>query len=414
MSDLILASNQSSVILRNLQERQVKDLSYEVGESYPILAKQYKEIQAVNSSSVTYGGEIAFNLNKSMLLRDMMIRSSFTTTTTSLPISMPIGLNLFEWVQLRTNNKVIMTISDSYILARTQQCSQAKQMAIYRRALPLLSTTEVPTLTLTPVTYTPIFSSFFETIENAFDLNFYEQLSLVCKVNQQGRGGFLYGCTGLTATLWVWTYRPDDKFYDLLRAKNQNPSKPLTMLAYNTYTESQVLTSTTSNTMRLNVNFPVFNTYVMIKATSTAMLAQQVKIDSFTFSVGGTKLLETVPFLVADWESASSGSSAIIPSTYTGQAAGGLPAYTTVISNDSKVICINWGIEPWNRVSNSGAISFAQINYPSIVVATTAANITSLTGYSAIGDMTLTVVHEYFNVLQLDSASGSVNVVSSS
>lgn len=414
MTDFVLSSNQSSVILRNLEEREVKDLSYDVGASYPILAKQYREIQPNNTSVVTYGGEIAFNLNKSMLLRDMMIRTSFTSTTTSYPITMPIGLNMYEWIQLRTNNKVIMQISDAYLLARTHQCSQAKQLAIYRRALPLLSTTEVPTLTLTPVTYTPVFCSFFEDIRNSFDLNFYEQLSLVCKVNSQGRGGFLYGATSVSATLWVWSYRPDDKFYDLLRAKNQSPSKPLTMLTYNTYTESQVLTSTTQNTMRLNVNFPVFNTYIMIKATSTAMLAQQVKIDSFTFSVGGTKLLESVPFLVADWESASTGSSSLIPSNYTAQAAGGLPAYISSVSNDSKVICINWGIEPWNRVNNSGAVSFAQINYPSIVVNTTAANLTGLTGYSVVGDFTLTVVNEYWQVLSLDSTNGSCNIVNSS
>ena len=408
MTDFILNSNESSVILRNLAENKTKDLSYDVGTSYPLIAKQYRELQPNNSTGVTHGGEIVFNINKSMLLRDMMIKTTVSTTTTSIAATHNLGLQIYEWIQLRTNNKVIMTMSDSYIWARTQQCSEAKQNAIFRRSLPLLAVTEVPSATsanAAVVTYTPIFCSFFESIQNAFDLNFFEQLSLACKVNTAARAGMVGNIpsTGLTATLWVWTYRPDQQAYDLLRSKNNNPSRPLTMLTYNTYTESQVLTSTTQNVMRLNVNYPVFNTYVMIRSNTAATLGVQVKIDSFEFSLAGTKLLESVPYLVANWESCSYGASSLQTTSV-----------TATTYDDSKCICINWGLEPWNRVSNSGAVSFAQINYPTITVNTTAANITGLTGYSAVGDFTLYVVHEYWQALSLDSSNGSVNIAVSS
>jgi hypothetical protein len=396
MTDFILSSNESSVILNSLNERKTKDLSYSVGESYPILAKQYRELQPNNTSPVISGGEIVFNINKSMLLRDLQIKTSFTTTTTSLAAGTNIGLTMYEWIQLRTNNKTILTMSDAYIWARTQQCGESKQNAIFRRSLPLIPTTEVPTAGtgLSLVTYTPVFCSFFENVASSFDLNFYEQLSLACKVNTSARGGFIGDMASVTATLWVWTYRLDAKADAMLKAKNQSIAKPLTMLCYNTYTESQVCTSTTQNSMRLNVTYPVFNTYIMIR-TSTAVAPTQFKIDSFEFSLGGTKLLEAVPYLVANWESCSAGASSLQTTSI-----------TATTYDDSKAICINWGIEPWNRVSNSGAVSFAQINYPSITLNTqtlgTAAN------------YTIYVVHEYWQVLQLDATNGSVNIAVSS
>jgi hypothetical protein len=195
----------------------------------------------------------------------------------------------------------------------------------------------------------------------------------------------------VTTTLWVWTYRPDDKFYNLLRAKNQNPSKPLTMLAYNTYTESQVCTSTTQNIMRLNVNYPVFNTYIMIRSGTAALAGIQFKIDSFELSLGGTKLLEAVPYLVGNWESSSCGASSLQTTSL-----------TATVYDDSKCIAINWGIEPWNRVNNTGAVSFAQINYPTITLNT------QTLGTAA--SYTIFVVHEYWNVLKLDSTNGSCEI----
>jgi hypothetical protein len=398
MTDFILSSNESSVILNSLNERKTKDLSYSVGESYPILAKQYRELQPNNTSAVISGGEIVFNINKQNLLRDMQIKTTFTTTTTSIGVTTNIGLNMYEWIQLRTNNKVILTMSDAYIWARTQQCGEAKQNAIFRRSLPLAATTELPALSLTAVTYTPVFSSFFENVASSFDLYFYEQLSLACKVNTSTRGGFVgdIATNSVNATLWVWTYRLDAKADAMLKAKNQSISKPLTMLCYNTYTESQVCTSTTQNTMRLNVNYPVFNTYIMIRSGTAALAGIQFKIDSFELSLGGTKLLENVPYLVANWESCSAGASSL-QTTST----------TATTYDDSKCIAINWGMEPWNRVSNSGAVSFAQINYPTITV-NTQNTMTPAASY------TIYVVHEYWQVLQLDATNGSVNIAISS
>lgn len=407
MTDQILTSNQSSVILRTLAEAEVVDNSYEIAPSYPLLAKQYRELPANGGAinAAMNGQEISFNITKSMLLRDLMIKTTFTTTTTTIDAAVNYpGLNMFEWIQLRTNNKVILTLSGEYLQARTEHSPEHIKNAIYRRAMCLTATTEVldtDSTTGGSVCYTPVFSSFFEDVRNAFDLNFYEQLSLNCKFNTTVKAGFVPTTLTLgTSTLWAWTYRPDDKYYDLLRAKNQNPSKPLNMLCYNTFTERQTCTSTTTNTMRLNVNYPVVRTYVMVRPTVASLKGQCFKIDSVEFLVGGTKLLESVPYCVANWESSKHGASGMKLLTI-GSNNGVLTAGTYGY-DDSRCVMFDWSLKPHDRLSCSGAISFSQINYPQITVNTQ--SLTTASNYEIV------VIHEYLNIVSCDSSNGSVNI----
>ena len=401
MSDLILQSNQSSVILRSLSESDSKNLAYDIPQSYPILAKQYKQMQPQNQpTGAVAGQEVAFNLNKSMLLRDLMVRTQYTTAATTIAITQFVGLNMFESIQLRSNNKVILSLSDYYINDRVSQCPVEKQTAIYRRALPLIPTTELPFTTglTSGVTYTPVFSSFFEDVKNAFDLNFYEQMQLVVKFNQTIRGGFAEALTSANVTLWVWTHQLDDKGYNMLRAENQNPSRPLNMLCYNTFTEYLACTSTTQTKIRLNINYPVFNMYVsLVKNNVIAGVATRARILSFDFAVGGTKLLESVPNLVGNWESSSHGAGA-----------EKLTSATAIARDDLKPIALNWGLEPMNRVGCSGAISFNQINFPEITVNYLAADV------STASDWNVVISYEYWNIITLDSANGQCAISISS
>jgi hypothetical protein len=353
------------------------------------------------------GQEISFNITKNMLLRDLMIRTTFTTTTTTMAADQMCGLHMFESITLRTNNKVILTLSDSYIVARTEHETEAVKNGIYRRALCLLSTTEfadVDSVTGISCTYTPVFSSFFEDTRANFDLNFFEQLSLNCKFNTSARAGFPTTTIG-SSTLWVWTYRPDDKYYDMLRSKNMNVSKPLNMLTYNTFTERQACVGTTTQTMRLNVNYPVFKTYIMLKPIHAAMVGRYAKIDSFDFSIGGTKLLEAVPNLVGNWESSKNGASSLKLTTIgTNNNAGSIVAGTMGF-DDSRCICLDWGLLPQNYLTNSGAISFSQINYPQITI-----NHQALTA----AYFEVSVSHLYWNIVTCDSSNGSCSISISS
>lgn len=408
--DQIIQSNQSSVILRSLADSEVQDLSYEISPSYPILASQFRELQPTSGSfGAMNNQEISFNINKSALLQDLMIRTQFVTATaltTSVTSMQYPGLCMFEQIQIKTNNKVIMTLSDAAIKAMVDHMPEHKKLGVMRRAMPLLATTELLNTdsTAATVTYTPLFASFFESVKNAFDLSFYEQLSVSCKFNTLAKAGFAgASCTLSNATLWVWTYRPDDKYYDLLRSRNQNITRPLNMLIFNSFCERQTCTSTTQNVMRLNVNYPVFKTFVMLTPTATgvALLQQAAKIDSVEFSVGGTKLIEACPYNVANWKSDKSGASPLKPVSIGTNNNAGTLTYGVTVSDASRSICFDWGLEPQNWLSNSGAISFSQINYPQITVnhqAITAAN------YEVV------VVHLYWNILTLDSTNGSCQI----
>src|SRR5665647_38276 len=116
MTDLILQSNQISTILKGLSSAEVQDLSYEIPPSFPLLAKRFQEIQANGGSvsGVMNNQEVVFNINRSMLVRDMLIKTTFTTTTTNMTTTQYPGMTMFDTIQLRTNNKVIMTMTDAY------------------------------------------------------------------------------------------------------------------------------------------------------------------------------------------------------------------------------------------------------------------------------------------------------------
>jgi len=400
MADLVLESNRSSVILSSLAKAEVLDLSYEIEPSFPILSKLPRVITANNPATIAAqamnGQEITFNINKAMLLRDLYIRTTFTTTTTSLAVTYPVGLNIFEYIQIKTNNKVIHTLTGEAIRSWLENKNSSPRVQAWRMALPLVAATEGvnATSTAASATYTYIPCSFFDQTKNNFDLNFYEQLSVTCKFNTVARAGM--PTTTLDASsLYMWLWRPDDKYYDMLRSKNQNPSKPLNMLCWNSYTERLACTSTTTTTMRLNCNYPVFKTVFRIKPITLALGGVEATITSYAFSIGGTELISTMTKLVGEWEKHKFGANTLVCTTNG----------STVTKSDNDGITIDWGMEPQNWVSNSGACSFTQLNYPQLVV-----NYPSLTA----ADYEVVVTHFYWNILTLDSTNGSVSVTLSS
>jgi hypothetical protein len=414
MTDLILQSDNTSALLRGLSDAsqggKVYDCSYKMGASYPILAKSYREIQSNQAiTGAPASQEVVFNLNKGMLLRDLQIKTVYTIAATTNELATPAyGLSIFEYIQHKSNNKVISTITDSYILARVHSSPISKQIAYYRRALPLNPTTYKCATVASDTSkcvFTPVFSIFFDNgVSNNLDLGFYEQQQIVCKFNTTARAGLVQAMTGATCTLWCWTYVPDSKSYDLLRSKNQSPSRPLSMLSWNTFKESVVLTSSTTTTIRLNVTYPVFNTYFFIRdkanttpANSSPATSWLSDWNTFDFSIGGTKLLESVPRLVGEHESDVTGNGAgvvVIGST------GINPITVQRLGNKVTQLC--WGMNPQDRSSNSGALSFNSVNYATITV-----------NYSTDADYAekeLCVVSEYWNLLNLDSSNGSIAI----
>lgn len=398
--DLILESNRSSVILSSLAKADVVDTSYFIEDSYPLLAKTYRKSAPTNPSTISAvvmnNQEISFNLNKSMLLRDALIKTSFTTTTTSMGAIYP-GIKMFDTIQIKTNNKVLFNITDVGIKSWYEQQNGGVLSFLTRAALPLTDVTEVLNATSTAAThcYTYLPCSFFDSVRNNLDLNFYEQVTVTCRFSTPARAGFPTTVTLSNCDIWTWLWRPDDKYYDMLRSKNQNPSKPLNMLTWNTFTERYICTGLTQNTMRLNCNYPVFKTVIRLNPVTTALAGSEMKIDSFSFTVGGTEVITSAQKLVADLEKTRKGAASMICSSA-----------TALVRDDKQGVTIDWGMDPHDWTYNSGAVSFSQLNYPQFVV-----NHQTLT---TAADYELSVVHFYFNVLTLDSTNGSIIISTSS
>lgn len=395
MSDLILSSNRTSQLLSSLIDTEVQDLSYEMQPSAPLLAKQYVKLTAENSAAGAMNGqEVTFKINRSQLLRNMYLRTTFTTTTTALDADQYPGLNMYEWIQVKSANKVLLTLSDAAIRAKVSDMGVEGQEHFSRFALPLVPTTEAvqATSTAATATYTPIFSTFFDSVKQNLDLSFYEQLMITVKFNTPARAGFNATTTITSNDLFVWTYLPDQKYLDVLRSRNQSPSKPLSMLAWNSFTERKTCTSTTSNSIRLNVNYPVFKTFISVHPI-VGTIHDAFKIDTFSVNVGGITLLESMPASsVGNFESALGGATSIRTTSA-----------TAVARDDAKPICIDWSLMPQDAwTQNFGAVSWSNTNYPEITV-----NHQTLTTAS---NYELQITHFYYNIYTLSSADGSIYI----
>ncbi len=390
MADFVIQSNAQSVLLNGLLEN-TEDLSYEVPASFPLISKQIRELPSNNTiSGAPAGQEVVFNVNRSMLSRNMMIESLLTVGTANTTNTTP-GLDLFEWIEIRTNNKTIFRFSDAYLRARTLDSSMEKSMAIHRRAMALNPTTEDVDGTLTTFkTYTPIFCSWFEQVRTALDFSFYEQVQVACKFNTAARSGITNAYTAATCSLWTWTYRMDDKHYHQLKAKNQRPDGLLNMLTYNSFLEKQTCTSTTSNQIRFNSNYPVFKTHFFMRDNRTTGSGALTNIESISLSLGGTYLMENVTAMVGKYESECAGGSGIVATSE-----------TAISRSADNVWTLNWGLLPMDRTMNSGAISFAQINTPILTLNTAAITAANIDIY---------VVHEFWQIVSFNSNNGTVSI----
>jgi len=391
-TDLIMQSNRQSVVLRSLAQSE-EDFSYEIPPSAPLISKQIREQVSQNVvSGAPHGQEVTFNLNRSALLRDLLIETTVTSGSTFSTSVGPLGLRLFESIIIRSNNKTIFTLSDAYLMARTVDMDYAKSQAIFARALTRNTTSEAVVTNATSVkVYTPIFCSFFESIREHLDLNFYEQIQVVCKFNSQARMALPAALTGATSTIWTWSYMMDDPSYSKLRAKNQRPGGLLNMLTYNTFLERTTCTGATSNSVRFNLNYPCFKTYFFVRS-NTAVDLDFARIDQVTLRIGGSALIENVSSLVANYEAEKSGASHAV--TVDGSA---------ITRFEDNIWCLNWGLLPQNRVANSGAISWAQIS--SAVLELTHESVTA-------ANYDIYVVHEYWQLLSMSTENGTVDVSS--
>jgi len=396
--DSIIEANTKSVLLSKLQELGTTDLSYSIANSYPNLAKRVAAIPSSNViSGSIHGQEVEFRVPRSLFLHFLQIETTLTSqTTTGVASTHHLGLDLFEWVQVEANGKVLLRNSDFYTRARTVADSEVhKSVAVTRRALPLNPTTEVPAVInggSTFKTYTPVYTTWFEDTRNNLDAHFGELLTIRARFNSLAR----MGCpdalgNGATCRLIIHQWKPIDRYYEMMRSKNMKPNGLYSILWEQNFREQYTCSSTTANSIRLNINYPVFKLYVAIRSNLGTSNAPFRKINGFTFRIGGLAIVESTSNLVTRFEQEYSG-------------AGGMVATseTAVSRLGDYILVINFGLLPQDRTMNSGAISFAEINNPTL-------ELTHETLATAAENEIL-VSANYWSILSTDPNNGTLSI----
>lgn len=389
MSDLAIQSSESSGLINTLVNSKVQNLSYAVKSSYPILVPQVREIQPSQSiSGAPHGKESIFYLNRSQMLKNLMLKFQFTKASGTVVLTNHIGFRIPDQIELRSNNKVITRMSSSAIRALVSNLGDEAKLGLQRRALPLVPSTGVVAgaSDTSFLTYCPIFSHWFDQVESNLDLGFVEQISVVVRYASSGTVmGLDSDMTGMTPTLLCWNWQSDSAYNDYLRSQNFKAGSFLNQLGWNTYTEQFTATnSATSHTIRLRNNYPVRSIHYALLSSAGA----HRRIDTSTLRFGGISLLENLNRLELNLDKELQGGSS-----------NELTSATAVSRQAVEFITVPLCLDIKDRTYNSGCTSFNDLNSVELTINHEAAS---------SGDI-IWVVVEYYNFVSINE-NGIISV----
>jgi hypothetical protein len=403
----ILQSAKSSYVLQQFAKAGYQDLSYQMPQAYPDLAKEMINLQPLQPvTGSLYGATVRFELPQMNLLRWLVLDTiiTYTASTPDLTTAItakPLGLIYPESFEFRTRSESLAFFPGSYIRSRTMVQNVGKVLADTRRAMLLDETTGAVSgailegATGTVRTFTPLFNAFFESVENHVNLAYFEPIQVVVNYRTAADVGNARGISGALPTLWMSLYQPSDKFYRELTAKNfggEGSSDPYLMLSYAVHEEVTVCTGRFANTAKIRVNSPVFNTYVDIVSNIVTGESDKRAIQTVGFKIAGRNLYESIPNLIATYEQEMQGHPSLEMSSAT--------AVTRPVVSP---IVLGWGLEVGQRLYNSGAISYNNLNVPEVSM--THADL----GSGTIANFDMVLNHEYWTLTQFNP-NGSIQV----
>lgn len=440
MSGLVIASNVQSPLLSGLVAVSQEDISYSIKPSAPLMAKNTMIVTSRNAVKGPFDGkEVTIDITRQGFLRELQLRTRFKITAATATADAggnfnrdavgklqktPLGLNLFASIDLRTANKVLVSLSDFYIRCRTQESEINKSVAIYDRALPKLYPSEARlpddaiSTSTEVVVYTPVFTCFTEnSIQQFFNCRQYEALSISARYNTASRAGFpLATSTGTTpadafeidndsivtdAIVSVVEY--DDRTYKLLLAENSALDRPTQFYGYSSITERVLCKGNSDNNdIKINYNFPMTHTYcgLLNGADTNAGRSLLLPVDSVSIRINGIALYENIPTSCMNYEvDQYGGSVGMYPPS-------GPVANTTVQFMDAtkKAIVIRWGLDA-SRTWCSGAFALAATNDVRIYLKTS--GVIADTNYIIYSS-------EVANIINFDNVSSTASVITTS
>jgi hypothetical protein len=367
MADLQIESNESSGLLRVLSEAKTLDNSYSMLPSFPLNAMNARVAQSNPAGVISSpaGKELIIPLNRNQMWYDTLIKVLITKTGGTLVLTKFYGLHVFERIEIQANSKTIVSFTDSAIQARVAMLPEAARLAILRRALPLDPVTGAVTTANTTsfVTYVPLFSIFFDDIKSALDLNFVEKIQLYCRFNSDAKMGMDTVATNATTTARIYTYITDLSYLDFLRSKNFPVNNFLNILGYNSYTDQPLTvdSAATNISYDIRVKYPVYAMGFALRGTTAALAGTFKPIESWTFSLGGTILFDSMSHSEGNYTSEKRGVSSL---SLTGAAGGGGTADLTVTYQRNNWVIIPFCHDLMKWGQNTGTLSFGNLNSP--------------------------------------------------
>jgi hypothetical protein len=419
MSNIILA-NLESPLLDALNKTSKTDLRYELTDNYPNLAIN-KYVISPNPVGATTGTDvggstITFQLPRNGILCGLIVESTIATAgnnnasvTGDANRTQPayLGLSLYSRIDLLSNNVTLATCSDAYLRCRAETGDMST--GLRAKKMSKVFSTDKFTLATTwsnasVVTFTPVYFSIFERVEQMLDLSFVQNLILQLTVNTYTNMGLAAAITSVTPYVHAKYFTLGANDILALRAKNYGSANPYMALSYSTYTETGQLTdSQTTVNLYPQCQNAVFRTHVFLKnRTYNSLLA----IKNITLSMGGVNIMASIPTVVMQQEQEGwQGSGLLSFDQYqTTQLGSGSVSYPVVYMGrgDNEPVTIYWGLSP-SRTFNSGAVSYHNITNFQITLTTAS---TSSTDYY--------LVHEFWQLLAVNASSGDVSVSASS
>jgi hypothetical protein len=407
-----LAANEASTLLTTLANIKTQDLSYKIKPTYPLLATKIYTLQPTQTvTGAPASKEAIWNLNKAWLCNNMRIQTATTrtgSTSFSNPADKYYGLTMYETITIRTNGVTLLTLSDSYIRARVDDLPDNAKSHVMRYAMALVPTTEVVAgvdITST-VTYTPIFSSWFETVNANLNLAFLEQIQLVARFNTTVNSGSNEAYLTATPALQVFNWTPNQTYMAGLRAMNQPQGGVANMLVYDSMKEVFTLDSDTTTVARLRCNYPVTNMYFALVSKAAAadlgIASTLSPIDTVNLTLGGDSIFgSAVNASLLDYIKEMGGGSSLVTSSNTAVSRATQTVGTGTYSGWKK---ISFCLDPYDRTYCSGAMAMSGINNPILTL--------TYPDCGTASDFELQVVYEYWKIISI-SAQGVVQIAES-
>lgn len=400
MNQEVLNSNANSVVEKTLTAGAVKSLAYITNESYPNISKTDTLVSPYLSFTASPDGQShTFNIPRSGFNYGGMLRFD-STWLADLPVTSVAGFditNLILNIQFVSAGQPILTITGEGYRAMLRNLDNAALQTFARKYTRLIdpdtneprNPSAVVTAGLTSFSYLPVLASWYGSIEKALNVGELTQIQLVISY----KGGSLP--MGLAATpsslkcnFQCLRYMPDADTYK--RMLQRDFSAPLIMEGFNTLTERLPLIA--GNTLgvefKSSANQAIYKTHVFVQATGV-IGSPYHPITRLSVSVGGQPYLNRYTPQMINFGQAFKGmfsDSVIIEDDPT--------APNQLARNKDHVLTIDWSLE-CHRDSNTGLASFAGLNRPDFSVEW--ATLTTPSQYS------LYLVHEYWNVLEIDS-----------